>query len=57
MRFRYRGEISIQQASILGIIYETFASVPAVFQGSKRGKVFPSERMMLYGDSNYCEPN
>jgi hypothetical protein len=38
MQSRYLGEITIRPASILGSIYETFASVPAVFKGSMREK-------------------
>jgi hypothetical protein len=33
MQFRYLGEITIRLASILGAIYEIFASVPAVLKG------------------------
>ena len=40
MQFRYLGEITIQPVSILGIIYETFASVPAVFKGRTKEKYF-----------------
>jgi hypothetical protein len=50
MLFRYLGEMVIQPAFILGIIYETFASVPAVFKGSTREKILPTERMTVYGE-------
>gem|GEM_PF-3621318 len=50
MQFRYLGEMVIRPASILGIIYETFASVPAVFKGSTRKKILPIERMTVYGE-------
>ena len=50
MLFRYLGETVIQPASILGIIYETFASVPAVFKGCKREKILPTERLTVYGE-------
>ena len=38
MLFRYLGEMVIQPASIPGSIYETFASVPAVFKGVREKK-------------------
>jgi hypothetical protein len=40
----------IRPASILGIIYETFASVPAVFKGSTREKILPIERMTVHSE-------
>jgi hypothetical protein len=42
--------MAIRPASILGIIYETFASVPAVFKGITREKILLIERMTVYGE-------
>jgi hypothetical protein len=50
MQFRYLGEITIRPASILGIIYETFASVPSAFKGSTRGKTLRTERITMYSE-------
>jgi hypothetical protein len=49
MQFRSLGGMVIRPASIPGNIYETFASVIAVFKGITK-KILPTERMTVYGE-------